>query len=171
MRRLVAWVGLIAVLLIFSVRANADDTESIIGKSGDGSYLGLDDGTKWLIAKGDRSTVEGWSKADDVVTVDSSSSCSSTEIIDVDENNEAACAINASPYLSTITDKSDDGTYLSLDDGTQWIVSDADTSTSGVWNTGEDVLAINSSSICTDYELINADDNGDSVCASSLKNR
>lgn len=171
MRGTARWVVLIAMPLICSVRVSAADTDSITAKSDDGAYLALDDGTKWLIAKSDQKTATSWLVADDVVTVDSSHACSATELIDIDidENNESVCAIDASSYTSSISDKSDDGTYISLNDGSQWIIDDGDTSTSSSWNEGDDVIALNGSRFCSRVELINADDDGDEVCASPVQ--
>lgn len=169
MRGRTRWVVLIAMLSICLVRARAADTDSIAAKSDDGAYLALDDGTKWLIAKNDQKTVASWLVDDDVVTVDSSKVCSATELINVDENNESACAIKASGYISSISDKSDDGTYISLDDGSQWIVEDVDAPTSSGWSEGDDVIALLGSRVCSRVELINTDEDGDEVCASPVQ--
>ena len=59
------------VLLIFLMAgcyaARAADTASITDKSDDGAYLGLDDGTKWIVSSADRSTASTWTVGDDVV--------------------------------------------------------------------------------------------------------
>lgn len=169
MRRMAFWVLFIGMFLICSARVGAAETDSITAKSDDGAYIALDDGTKWLVAKGDQKTSASWIAADDVVTVDTSNSCSATELINVDENNEAVCAINASSYTSSISDKSDDGNYVSLDDGSQWIVAGGDTSTSSTWTVGDDVIALNGSRFCSRTELIDTDDDGDEVCASPVR--
>lgn len=169
MRKTTRWLALIAMLSICSVRINAADTDSITAKSEDGAYLALDDGTKWLITKSDQKTAAAWLVTDDVVTVDSSKVCSAAELIDIDENNESVCAIDASSHTSSISDKSDDGTYISLNDGSQWIVDDGDTSTSSSWNEGDDVIALSGSRFCSHAELINTDDDGDEVCSSPAR--
>lgn len=169
MRRMAYWAVLTGMLLNCSARVGAAETDLITAKSDDGAYIGLDDGTKWLVVKSDQKTAASWVAADDVVTVDSSDSCSATELIDVDEDNDAVCAINASSYTSSISDKSDDGTYISLDDGSRWIVDSVDTSTLSIWIKGDDVIALSGSRFCTHVELINTDEGGDEVCASAVR--
>jgi hypothetical protein len=84
------------VLIIFLVTsvcsACAADTASITDKSDDGAYLGLDDGTKWIVSPADRSTSSTWTVGDDVVIVGDSKNCSGVEIIDTDENGDEVCA-------------------------------------------------------------------------------
>ena len=81
----------IFLMYVFSV-ARAADTASITDKSDDGAYLGMDDGTKWLVASADRSTASTWTVGDDVVIVENAKNCSSVEIIDTDENGDEVCA-------------------------------------------------------------------------------
>lgn len=170
MRRVSCCIALAALFTISVVRVQAADTDSITAKSDDGTYLALDDGSEWLIAPIDQKTVELWLVADDVVVVGSSRSCSATELINTDENNESVCAVDASSYTSSISDKSDDGKYISLDDGSQWIVDDADTATSSVWTETDDIVVLSKSRFCTNAELIDTDSDGDEVCASTVQN-
>jgi hypothetical protein len=84
---------LLTTLFLFSIcAARAADTASITDKSDDGAYIGLDDGTKWIVSPSDRSTASTWTVGDDVVIVDDSKSCSGVEIIDTDENGDEVCA-------------------------------------------------------------------------------
>lgn len=86
-------VILAATLLLPSVgAAGAADTASITDKSDDGAYIGLDDGTKWIVAAPDRSISGTWVVGDDVVVVDDSKNCSDAEIINTDESGDAVCA-------------------------------------------------------------------------------
>ena len=91
--RLVGQIVVVTTLLLPCVgAAGAADTASISDKSDDGAYIGLDDGTKWIVSASDRSTSSTWSVGDDVVVVDDSNRCSDVEIIDTDENGDAVCA-------------------------------------------------------------------------------
>lgn len=166
----IVWFAAFALLIsAWPVRAFAADTESITAKSDDGAYLALDDGSKWLIAPSDQKYVAVWLVTDEVVVVESSNACSGAEIINTDENNEGVCAIDTSPYTSSISDKSDDGRYISLDDGSQWIVDDSDTSTSDTWTDSDDVIVLKNSRFCTNAEIIDTDSDGDEVCASPVQ--
>jgi hypothetical protein len=71
---------------------------------------------------------------------------------------------------ASITDKSDDGSYLALDDGTKWIVEPSDRSTASTWTVGDDVVYIDDSKNCTNVEIINTDEGGDEVCAKQISN-
>lgn len=75
----------------------------------------------------------------------------------------------ATADTASISDKSDDGAYLELDDGTKWIVSPSDQSTVSTWTVGDDVVYIDDSKNCAKIEIINVDDSGDEVCAKQIK--
>lgn len=85
---------LLILLLLFSTHnlLSAADSASITTKSDDGSYLALDDGTKWIISPADRNTASTWVVGDDVVYIDDSNNCKSMEIINKDENGDEVCA-------------------------------------------------------------------------------
>lgn len=83
---------LITLLVVGVCVARAADSASITDKSDDGAYLGLDDGTKWIVSPSDRSTTSTWTVGDDVVIVDDSKSCPGVEIINTDENGDEVCA-------------------------------------------------------------------------------
>jgi len=83
---------LITLLMVGLCVARAADTASITDKSDDGAYIGLDDGTKWIVSPSDRSTASTWTVGDDVVIVDDTKNCSGVEIIDTDENGDEVCA-------------------------------------------------------------------------------
>jgi hypothetical protein len=69
--KLITRALLLTVLLVFCVyAARAADTASITDKSDDAAYLGLDDGTKWIVSPSDRSTASTWTVGDDVVIVE-----------------------------------------------------------------------------------------------------
>jgi len=91
--RLTVRLLVLIVLLFFGVCVmRAADTATITDKSDDGAYIGLDDGTKWIVSPSDRSTSSTWTVGDDVVIVDDSNTCSGVEIIDTDENGDEVCA-------------------------------------------------------------------------------
>lgn len=163
------WIIAAVPLLLYARPAVAADTASITAKANDGAYVGLDDGTKWLVEHSDESTVSAWTVGDDIVEVDDSTSCSDTELIDTDESGEEACAHSAQSDTSSITDKSDDGAYLSLDDGTRWLVSDGDQSTSETWLVADDVLHLTGQQACANVEIIDVDEGGDEVCARPIQ--
>lgn len=168
----IGWlIALAALLTICAVRALAVDTESIMTRSDDGAYLALEDGSKWLVAPSDQQTAALWLVTNNVVVAGSTQTCPATEIINTDENNSAVCAIDASPFTASITDKSDDGKYIALDDGSQWIIDDADTSTSSIWLETDDVIVLRKSRFCTNAELIDTDSDGDEVCATRVQNK
>jgi hypothetical protein len=83
---------LIAFFMFCFFVAHAADTASITDKSDDGVYLGLDDGTKWIVSPPDRSTASSWTVGDDVVIVENTKNCSEVEIIDTDESGDEVCA-------------------------------------------------------------------------------
>lgn len=145
------------------------DTASIKAKSGDGIYVGLDDGTNWLVSQSDAAKVRGWTVGDDVVEIDDSEHCTTAELINSDEHGERACVRDASSLAASITDKSDDGQYLALDDGSKWLVSDADQSTAAIWLVTDDVLYVQGSKTCPNIEIINVDEDGDEVCARPIR--
>jgi len=90
--RLIGFSLMLLAALSYVISAvHAADTASITSKSDDGAYLALDDGTKWIVAPSDRSTVTTWVIGDDVVEVSDSQSCTNTEIINTDENGDEAC--------------------------------------------------------------------------------
>ena len=69
---------------------------------------------------------------------------------------------------ASITDKSDDGAYIGLDDCTKWIVAAPDRATSSTWTVGDDVVVVDDSNKCSDAEIIDTDENGDAVCAQQI---
>lgn len=165
-----AGIVTIALALLFTThKIYGADTASITAKSDDGIYIGLDDGTKWLVSKSGAPIVHGWAVGDDVVEIDDSKHCSGTELINADEQGEAVCVRDVSSNTASITDKSDDGEYLELDDGSRWIVSDADQSTSTTWLVSDDVIYLSGSKTCPSIEIIDIDEDGDEVCAYIVK--
>ncbi|MGA7524634.1 MAG: hypothetical protein WBW84_19445 [Acidobacteriaceae bacterium] len=160
-------VAIIFVCSLFSVScALAADSGSISAKSDDGVYIGLDDGTKWIIAASDRSTVAGWSIGDDVVYT-GTSRCSGTVIINTQSDGEEACAIDVGGNTESITETSDSGSYLALDDGSRFIVSSVDRSTTATWLETDDVIYLRTKT-CSGVEIINLDEDADEVCATSV---
>lgn len=69
---------------------------------------------------------------------------------------------------ASITDKSDNGAYLKLDDGTEWLVDAVDRIESSTWVVGDDVVYTSDTKECSKYKIIDTDENGDSVCASPI---
>lgn len=155
-------------LLSTATFASGANTNSITVKSDDGLYLGLDDGTKWLVSKPGMSLVSGWSVGDDVVEIEDSEPCSGTELVNINEHGEAVCVLDLSGKTESITDKSDDGRYLGLDDGTRWLVSDVDAVTSSIWLVTDDVIYVQGTKTCPKIEIINLDEEGEEVCAIAL---
>ena len=80
----------------------------------------------------------------------------------------AGCYAARAADTASITDKSDDGAYLGLDDGTKWIVSSADRSTASTWTVGDDVVIVENAKNCSGVEIIYTDENGDEVCAKKI---
>jgi hypothetical protein len=162
------------LIVVFSLLSTAPivygaDTASITVKSDDGIYVGLDDGTKWLVSKSGTPLVSGWAVGDDVVEVEDSKTCSGTELINTDEQGEAVCVLDVSGKTESITDKSDDGKYLELDDGTRWLISSADAINSSIWLVADDVIYVQGSKTCPNIEIVNLDEEGEEVCALAIK--
>ena len=171
MRRLALLLAAVVVFYQLSTAtvAYGADTASITVKSDDGIYVGLDDGTKWLVSKSGTSLVSGWAVGDDVVEVEDSKACTGTELINTDEQGEAVCALDVSGKTESIMDKSDDGRYLELDDGTRWLISSADAVNSGIWLVADEVIYVQGSKTCPSIEIVDLDEEGEEVCALAIK--
>ena len=154
---------------------SAADAKSHVGekvieaKSDDGIYIGLDDGTKWLVEKSGAPTVRGWVLGEDVAEIGKSKDCVGTRFVDTDEHGEAVCVRDVSADTVPITAISEDHEHLALHDGSKRLLpSYGDRSTAFAWHVGDHVLYIQDAKTCSNVEMINVDEYGEEVCADSV---
>jgi hypothetical protein len=127
----------------------------------DGAVVELDDGSVWSIDIADQSTVTGWSDGDAMTTnsagdtlidTDQSETASATEIGSMTDTNAYAGSGTSIAALG------DDGSILTLDDGSVWAINDlGDQSTVTGWSDGDPITVADNSD--GTYTLANGNDN------------
>ena len=78
-------------------------------------------------------------------------------------------AMFASVDTNTIEAKTDDGSVLTMLDGSVYLVDYTDRIDSALWLPTDDVVINDNASTCTYVAIINTDENNESVCARRIR--
>lgn len=80
------------------------------------------------------------------------------------------CSTDALATLTKtfISSKADDGSVLKMNDGSVWVVDEVDRVNSSVWVAADEVVIDDDSSACVHVQIIDTDEDGESVCASEV---
>jgi hypothetical protein len=80
-----------------------------------------------------------------------------------------ASIASARMFKDFIATKSDDGSVLKLGNKQVYVVDEVDRVDSKLWLPADDVIVDEDSSSCTHVQIINTDEDGESVCAELLR--